>query len=489
MFMPSCTTSSSGTVRHIVAISGLAFAMGTACLGSAAHAQSLVKAEVIAIQGQTPEGAASPIASVNAPFIDGNGVVAFTGRLVDTTTFVWRGTGLRFNAANQLPFVFAGPESTMGHSNSGRFVFSASVAPSVADPDEDSIWSSSGLLVRGTQPAPGLSGIFLRANSRPTMTNDGTAYWVSTYANTVGGGTVGRIFYRCSDVSNIATITPLHRTGDVLFGFPLQSGGVGFDYALSPNNLHRINRFLLTTGSAANDAYLVRDGVTIIAREGSPISGSPLADNWGDFGSISVNNAGVCVYSSSTSASASVNEVLAVDGQVGLREGATVGDVVLSQANIQATAINNNGLVAHQWSINVFEALFVGDAANLAASTRIVTTLDGLDTDNDGVANFEVRDLLAQSITGPGIALSDDGRLTFAVRLFDFSENSLRDAVVSVRLTCPADFNGDQTVDFFDYLDFVSAFSDELISADFNGDQTVDFFDYLDFVSAFANEC
>jgi DNA-binding beta-propeller fold protein YncE len=55
--------------------------------------------------------------------------------------------------------------------------------------------------------------------------------------------------------------------------------------------------------------------------------------------------------------------------------------------------------------------------------------------------------------------------------------------------SCPADFNQDGTVDFFDYLDFVAAFDTENPSADFNGDNTVDFFDYLDFVAAFDIGC
>jgi hypothetical protein len=54
---------------------------------------------------------------------------------------------------------------------------------------------------------------------------------------------------------------------------------------------------------------------------------------------------------------------------------------------------------------------------------------------------------------------------------------------------CPADFNRDGSVDFFDYLDFVQAFDSEDPTADFNGDNTVDFFDYLDFVAAFDTEC
>ena len=54
---------------------------------------------------------------------------------------------------------------------------------------------------------------------------------------------------------------------------------------------------------------------------------------------------------------------------------------------------------------------------------------------------------------------------------------------------CRADFNGDGSVDFFDYLDFVDAFSANNPVADFNGDGTIDFFDYLDFVDAFSAGC
>jgi hypothetical protein len=54
---------------------------------------------------------------------------------------------------------------------------------------------------------------------------------------------------------------------------------------------------------------------------------------------------------------------------------------------------------------------------------------------------------------------------------------------------CPADINHDNQVDFFDYLDFVSAFDSESPIADFNGDNQIDFFDYLDFVAAFDQPC
>jgi hypothetical protein len=58
-----------------------------------------------------------------------------------------------------------------------------------------------------------------------------------------------------------------------------------------------------------------------------------------------------------------------------------------------------------------------------------------------------------------------------------------------VLTTCLADFNDDQSVDFFDYLDFVAAFSSNNPQADFNLDDAIDFFDYLDFVAAFSAGC
>jgi hypothetical protein len=54
---------------------------------------------------------------------------------------------------------------------------------------------------------------------------------------------------------------------------------------------------------------------------------------------------------------------------------------------------------------------------------------------------------------------------------------------------CAGDFNNDGSVDFFDYLDFVDAFSTNAATADFNHDGSIDFFDYLDFVSAFSLGC
>ena len=58
---------------------------------------------------------------------------------------------------------------------------------------------------------------------------------------------------------------------------------------------------------------------------------------------------------------------------------------------------------------------------------------------------------------------------------------------------CPADFNGDGFLDFFDYDDFVNCFETGVCPAgatgDFNGDGFADFFDYDAFVGAFEAGC
>ena len=58
---------------------------------------------------------------------------------------------------------------------------------------------------------------------------------------------------------------------------------------------------------------------------------------------------------------------------------------------------------------------------------------------------------------------------------------------------CPADFDDDGTVDFFDYDAFVMCFEGGACppgkTADFDGDGTVDFFDYDAFVQAFEAPC
>jgi hypothetical protein len=54
---------------------------------------------------------------------------------------------------------------------------------------------------------------------------------------------------------------------------------------------------------------------------------------------------------------------------------------------------------------------------------------------------------------------------------------------------CPADFNGDGFLDFFDYDEFVAAYETGDPRTDFNADGFLDFFDYDEFVAAYESGC
>ncbi len=77
---------------------------------------------------------------------------------------------------------------------------------------------------------------------------------------------------------------------------------------------------------------------------------------------------------------------------------------------------------------------------------------------------------------------------TYLIAVGGFSGLS-GNGTLTIERACTADFNGDGSVDFFDYLDFVDAFSANDPSADFNADGAIDFFDYLDFVDVFSSGC
>ncbi len=107
---------------------------------------------------------------------------------------------------------------------------------------------------------------------------------------------------------------------------------------------------------------------------------------------------------------------------------------------------------------------------------------------NNGAGSFSfVREFIAPnnpSCTAP-VDMDNDGDVDLVFT------DEIADLVIIMRNIggCAADFNHDAIVDFFDYLDFVDAFSLNAPTADFNGDATIDFFDYLDFVDALSDGC
>ncbi|MBU6412835.1 MAG: hypothetical protein KGS45_05125 [Planctomycetes bacterium] len=115
------------------------------------------------------------------------------------------------------------------------------------------------------------------------------------------------------------------------------------------------------------------------------------------------------------------------------------------------------------------------------ALTPPVTIAGSVVTANANARQFAPSTLVA---TGAWTVISDAGKP-------EASADQLIDLpfLIAGSNGCPADYNADTVTDFFDYLDFVSAFAASDPAADFNADTVVDFFDYLDFVAAFAAGC
>ncbi len=113
--------------------------------------------------------------------------------------------------------------------------------------------------------------------------------------------------------------------------------------------------------------------------------------------------------------------------------------------------------------------------------------------DSITLSDSTTRTVLSNWFASTGHSSGDDGRGSVfnnsgtAASLINFVEGGY--AVVTLQGRCPADFNSDGVADFFDYLDFVAAFSSGDLQADFNNDEVIDFFDYLDFVAAFSVPC
>ncbi len=89
-------------------------------------------------------------------------------------------------------------------------------------------------------------------------------------------------------------------------------------------------------------------------------------------------------------------------------------------------------------------------------------------------------------LTISGLTPQDEGEYHLTVGNA-FGTVTTQNAAIS--LGCAADFNADDTVDFPDYLDFITAFVNGDPVSDFNNDMEFDLFDYLDFVQAFSSPC
>ena len=463
-------------------------------LVAAAHAQQTRRADLIARVGDQAPGRPSgdTIASLNTPFTANNGNVGFTGSLTNDSTisFVWFDSAIIF-ASDQVPtpYALSGAEDTSGFGDQAQFFFSPSISIDNDSP-RDGIWSNSGFVARGNDPAPGAPGLFFRAMSRPTLSNNSTGYFVATTSTSPGGATSGRAFYRWSFAQGLQ---PIFRTGQTPFpapdNFPIlfATPSISFVYDVSRDGSHVVNFLGLDTGSTFSDGRLVKDGA-ILFRDGDPVPNTDFGDNWSSWTSVSVNNHGDVVHVGTTTATTVGRFVYWNDRPVA-RQFDTVAGIPLDGVAIPfAASINNSGAIVHLWShgspsqTTLF--YFSPSSPNtLDGSTCVLaSTGDPLDLDGDSIPDAT---LTAFNInaggTSPGLDLADDGAVYLNVSITG-PDQIARDAIIRLAASCPApcdpDANQDGNADQgdIDYLINVIAGGDNPtnLDPDFNRDGNAD---------------
>ena len=383
---------------------------------------------VVTQDGDTPPGSGGdPVTSLNAPFTNADGEVGFTGAITGgmTHNFVWFDGGITFVDSTVMGMTLSGGESTMGIGDSGQFIYSPSVD------GDDAVWTHNGLLaVDGTQ-APGFPmGTNSTFHSRPTMLPGGRAHWVSGFNESGGTSTEGRMLYTSPDAMP-GTIAVVLRSDDLIGGFTIdRPSGIDFDYHVSDNGAHHIQTLLMDTGSTTDDDFVYVDGA-LVARETDPTG---PGDNWDNFDSVSINDAGHYLFSGDTDGATGSDEFIAYDGTIAVREGDTIGGVTLtSSASVQALSISNLGQALHLWSISGgTEVLFLAsDASDLSGtSLPLLRTGDMVDVDGNGTADATVTDFNASGVIGPGLSLAEDGRQFVEVDL-DYGAGDL-EAVIAL---------------------------------------------------------
>ncbi len=367
-------------------------------------------ATLVLQDGDTPAGAPGAVTAINSPFTNGSGDVGFTGTAGEV--FVWRDNGIVWLNSDAPGVTLSGGESTMGIGDAGQFIYSPSVD------GQDAVWTHNGLLaVTGTQ-APGFAVATVSTfHSRPTMCPNGQVFWVSGFNESGGDTTEGRILYTSHNGTLAATQVVL-RSDDVIGGFAIdRPSGVDFDYQGSDDGTHLIAVLQMDTGSSLDDGFVFVDGA-LVARE-TGLTGD--GDYWDNFDSVSINDDGDYLFSGDTDGDTSVDEFIAFNGAIAIREGDTVDGIQLTTAaSLLALGLNNRGEAVYAWSTGLgTKHLFVaGDATHLAETSLLVlSTGDQIDIDGDGASDATVVDLKANSGIGPGLWLAEDARVFVEVDL------------------------------------------------------------------------
>lgn len=131
-------------------------------------------------------------------------------------------------------------------------------------------------------------------------------------------------------------------------------------------------------------------------------------------------------------------------------------------------------------------------AANDQSGTVVVPLFPGIEPPllnggfNETMALMPLSPALGRGTSGPLIDLAGN----FVVEdQRGFPRPIGRSDIGAFEANCRADYNGDTSVDDFDYFDFLNDFFSLAAAADYNGDTSIDDFDYFDFLNDFFWGC
>ncbi len=366
----------------------------------------------------------STVSSLGPAYVNGNGKVGFVGTLADDQRFVWYDTGASFFSNSALPNVLTGHEPSMGISNTGGFIYSPSFN------GNDSVYTHNGKLLAKGDVAPSLSVRFSTFNMKPRMLDDGTAVWNGGISTTANGVTSEEVAWRCSDTFNPNSCTAVLRSSQLVGGLPISANGLNSSFDYSGNGLHHIHQIFVTT-SLANDNRVWVDG-SFVAYEGTLTGGT---DSWSDFGNLSINNSGDYIFRGDTTAAVTMDEVLAFNSLIAVREGNVVDGRTLG-SNLYETSINNLGTVAAIWSSSSTESLFIWPDIQSAplAGLALLSVSDTIDVNNDSIADYTITDFNTPSQFEPdsGLDLGDDGYVYVNVDMTPIGGGASLQAVIQL---------------------------------------------------------
>ena len=348
--------------------------------------------------------AGSTVQNLNVVFTNGQGQPGSIVVLADGGRAIWYDGAVVFNSNDVVGHTLTGGEATIGIGDDGRFHYSPNTDGS------DSVWTHNGLLIRGTDPAPGIAGQFTTFHSRPSMLPDGTAVWVAGITPTQGGSSQGRVLY-WSNSDGMPDPEPILKTGDLVGGFAVGTTGIGFQYKMSDNGKHVVGALILDTGSTANNDVIHING-KIVAREGDPVGDSAPGENWQNFAGVSINDHGDWLLAGDTDGPTASDAFVAYNGEIQMREGSSYGGETLPAGSaLRAVSINNAGQAAMTWNTpgNVRKLFFANEASRLHNAIPVLVTGDGLDFDGDGTADATLIDILGTFTTTNALQLAESG--------------------------------------------------------------------------------